>query len=295
MSMKRLGIVAIAAILSALVGCRKEESDKRLIDIAVKVEKQKAKIDRIARTLEAIERKLDTSPVSGKKSAPTSGMAEPAKAPQQVVEFRDTREYDKMLAALSAIQQRLNLTQSYLDEVKKDETFPEPCAKSMEDWTEGLDALVRAFGENIADPARRREFESAVEQLKGMQTHANLTLTTEDVYQAIVSDLTERIDKAQLEYREPLQAELRNLERVSTENLAKMLRFSPLIDSFARSRFAKLRELAEKYHIRGHVLHDAGLREATMHFRVSDEGEVHIFLVGLGQPQPEVVPSETEN
>jgi len=222
--MKRLGIVA-AAILLILVGCAKEESDKRLIDIAVKVEKQRANVDRIATTLQSIERKLETSQESGKKSAPTSGAAEAAEAAPQEVDFRETPEYGKMVEALSAIQQQLGLMQTDFAETKKEiqrERWRDPDRqwKALNDpneMTTRLDALVENFAQQVDDPVKRQQFEADVEQLRQINSDS---LSTQELSQWLDSILNERLNSAQdEEARKWIESQLSNLASPSEGNL----------------------------------------------------------------------------
>ena len=198
MLLKRLGFAVLAATLLITVGCERGESDKRLIDIAVKVEKQGARVDQIGTRMEGIEASLAEIRASLQRAEPA------VRGETQAVDFRDTPEYKQMAAALSAVEQQLNITQSGLAETQEEFEKEQEVAKKKaaqkkpfggvndpQKLTEKLDSLAQSFALGVNDPVRRQELEAEVEQLK---RDLSDNLSAHELYEPLVSDLTERLN-----------------------------------------------------------------------------------------------------
>ena len=129
MMMKRLGILLGAGILVAISGCGKEKSNERLIDITVRQEKLQREVGRIITGVKGVRTELDQILALAKKGSAAPGPAKAAHAPRtEAVDLKDVPEYKQLAAAVSAIEQRLNVAQSNVlrtkEEIERRSSFP---------------------------------------------------------------------------------------------------------------------------------------------------------------------------
>jgi hypothetical protein len=273
--MSKYAIVAVVAAMLLLLGCQKEESDDRLIEVAVKQDKHKADIDKLSERIAGFEKRLVRIQQSLEKLPQPTGSPEPATTAEEestepkVVAFKDTPEYGDIAVKLSAIQQQLTLTQSGLAETKDDmarEQELERLRDPAESWrvmndpqemNRRLALLSQNFAQKIEDPAKRQQFEVDVEQLKRSFSERP---STQELYQQTIADLTERLNNEQNERaREFVQNEIRSLETASAEELeGRLERYS----RFGTMR--QLRDLQSKYDIPRETYGDAGLPSMGM-------------------------------
>jgi hypothetical protein len=289
------GTVALTAILLIVVGCGKKESDARLVEIAIKVEKQRADVDRMARTLEAIERKLDASPESSKKGASSSLTPEVPEARQGAVDFRETPEYGKMVEALSAIQQQLGFMQTDFartkEQIKRDRWTNQgqqwEALNHPREMTERLDALVENFAQQIDDPVARQQFEADIQQLRQINSDS---LSTQELSQWLASTLNQRWNDAQdEEARKWIEHQLSDLASPSEGNLdAAVARVRSDINRI------RLGEMIATHHIPREALNDAGLPDpnkprGVFNLAIETVSGGVIFSEGAAEGEPETL------
>jgi hypothetical protein len=171
MLLKRLVIAVTAGSLLVLVGCGKEESDKRLIEISVRQKKQQGDIDRIATMIEGIDKRLGEIETRREDVSASS-------SPRQVT-FRETPEYDEIARTISGMQQQLYVTQDQLAETQEsiEHQETEQFVDRAETWkamgtpqelVQRLDILAEKFTASIGDPTLTEQFAADVERLKSM-------------------------------------------------------------------------------------------------------------------------------
>ncbi len=280
-----------------LFGCGENGSDRRLVDIAVKVQDHQRQLDRIARTMEGIENKLDDILAKAEKGPAVSGPAEPARTPApQVVDFRNTPEYGQIVATLSAIQQQLNLTQSDLAETKeglvnrrdKTDTMGPPglrqpfrMGQNPQETQKTLDALVEKFAAQIDDPIRRAEFEADVEQLKQINADGR---SVQQVSDLLVADLKQRLDNASDDStRKWLERQLSELTSPSGNDLDAAVERVRNLENLMR-----LSQMRDKYGIPSSVMAESGLpvvKPISYATRVTESGSVGLVIIA---PEPVV-------
>ncbi len=266
--MKCLRVGLAAAGVLALSGCRNEDLDSRLLDIALRQEKQEREIGRIARKVEGIERTINEIHSLAQKGSSGSGEGAPA------VDFRSTAEYEKMAAAISAIQQQSNITRSEVAQTKEAlEKQPElpmhglPMVSTLGnrgELSDKLDSIVQKFAETVGDPSLRQSLTADVEQLK-------VELSDErpagESYQQLVADLTQKVESEKNEeLREWGETCLKALESASEDNLAR--RFQEATDF---QNALRLRDLVNSHNIPQDVLRDLGLDTLDL-TRTNDAG-----------------------
>ncbi len=171
MRLKGSSTVGVAVTLCVLAGCGKEESDERLVELAVKVEMQQQEIDRITTTMEGIDKRLAEIQRSREEvSMPSSP------APSQVA-FKDTPEYGKIARYISGIQEQLSDAKNQLAEAREtierqtvnlfmDRAGAWEAMGTPEELRQRLDILAEKFSGSVGDPMATEEFAADVERLK---------------------------------------------------------------------------------------------------------------------------------
>ena len=282
--MGKYSVVGTMAALLILAGCGDEGSDERLINIAVEQEKQKEEIDTASRKIEGFERRLVEIKESLAKIPPPTGAAEPGKTTEtetsgpKVVEFKDAPEYGQIVAQISAIQQKLNLTESRLVQTERNIAREQEQARlrdpaqawqamnNPQELGDRLTRLAQNFSPRIEDAARRQQFEMEVEQLK---QNLSYTPSTQELYQRVVSDLTERLNNEQNDRaREFIERQMQSLQAASAEELEGRLERYRRFESFRQ-----LRELQQKYDIPRETYRDAGLPSMGRERRAPQGGD----------------------
>jgi hypothetical protein len=203
-SLRCVIVVAALAAFSFTPGCKNETSDKRLIDIAIRQKAHEREVARLTSKLADLETELTGIRSALDKLAPASGLAAPGKSGQgQPVDFRETPEYRQMAAAISAIQEQLNITENRVAEAEKvldkqkqppkepSGPKPPPVLNDPPELAKKLDSLVQSFAQKIADPFRRQLFEAEVEQFK-RDLYDNRP--PQELFQPLVDDLKERLN-----------------------------------------------------------------------------------------------------
>jgi len=273
--MKTYVIIGIASFFLMLVGCEKDSSDEGLIEITVQQKTQRDDLKRIATRIDGVERRLEEIQQSIDKIPPASGTPEPSTVGEgqtdgpKVVEFKDTPEYGRMAAQLSAIQQRLTLTGGGLTETQQDIIReqeqarlrdPAQAMRAMSDPQEmdrRLTTLAQNFVPTIQDPVKRQQFEADLQQLKRSLSE---NPSTQELYQRTVSNLTERLNNEQNERaREFIQRQVQSLETASAEELEGRLERYSRFDTMRQ-----LRDIQSKYDIPRETYRDAGIPSMGM-------------------------------
>jgi len=301
MLVKRVTVGLVAASFLVLFSCRREKANKRLIEIAVRLQKQQANVNRIAESVQGIEARLNEIEASLGRNAPFPGNAEPAQGDRtHIVDFRGTPEYRQIAAALGTIQQRLSLTESALSETKgqlvkerEAERRGSPALRLNESWKavsdprempERLDALIENVADHMGDPGRRQEFEADIEKIKSIYAD---NLTSQELRERLVSVLKQRLDSVQREgTRWLIGRQLRQLESPSGDELPGLL-----MQMREDCSMEALAELREKYHINPGAIRDAGLPDVVPIHSLENAREV-IKLVPLtpGNLEPALPP-----
>jgi len=256
--------------LFILSGCEQKGFDQRLVDIAVKQGQHEDSINGLASRIEGIDKRLEEIQQSLEKIPPASGSPQPAEAKSgtatepQVVEFKDTLEYKQIITELSSIQQQLSATQGGLAKTQADAAEQQRRAQlrdprqamgalsNPQELTGRLDNLLQKFGQKIEDPVKRQQFEADVNQFK---RNLSQNPSTNEVYQQVVGDLTERLNNEQDDRaRERIQREITSLESASDEEVAGRL------ERYQRMQtMRQVRDLSSKYNIPRETLMDSGL------------------------------------
>lgn len=267
--MARYAVLLVIMALLFFAGCGKESSDSRLIDVGVKQDEHKGSIDQLSRRIEGFDRRLAQLQDSLKQLPDPTGAPEPATTTEEstepkVVEFKDTPEYARIAAQLSAIQQQLALTESRLNETqaeivaeerRRELQDPAQAFQAMNDPQEmnkRLSLLGQSFVGKIQDPVKRQQFEVDIEQLKRRFLEKP---STQELYQRVSSSLTERLNTEQNERaREFIQRQIEELQTASGEDLQGRL------DRYQRMEVTReLRNLQTNYDIPREALSEVGL------------------------------------
>jgi flagellar biosynthesis chaperone FliJ len=171
--MRRKGssAVVVAVTLCMLAGCGKEKSNERLLELAVKVDRQQQEIDRIATMMEGIDTRLAEIQKLREEVSMPSGPS-----PSQV-SLKDTPEYGQIARFISGIQEQLSDTKSQLAEAR--ETIERQTVNLFMDRAEAwraigtpeelgqrLDILAEKFSASVGNPTLTEEFAADVERLK---------------------------------------------------------------------------------------------------------------------------------
>jgi len=267
--MARYAALLVIGALLLLVGCGKESSDSRLIEVGVKQDEHKGDIDRLSRRIEGFDKRLVQIQESLKRLPEPTGSPQPTTAAEEstepkVVEFKDTPEYARIVAQLSAVQQQLALTQSRLTE-SRDEVAAEEQRRQLQDPAAAFQAMsdpqemnrrLTLLGQNFAgkiqDPVKRQQFEVDVEQLKRKLSEKP---SAQELYQRVSSSLTERLNTEQNERaKEFIQRQIEELQTASGEDLQGRLE---RYQRFEVSR--ELRNLQSTYEIPRETYTEIGL------------------------------------
>ncbi len=268
--MKKYVVVAVIAALTAIVVRSAEGADRRLIEIAVKQEKQNAELGKLSRRIEGLEKRLIEIQKSLEKIAaaakPPEAVkpAETAPSGPKVVEFKETPEYGQIAGQLTDIQQKLSTMQSNLTKTQEDGAREAERARLRDPaatWgamnnPQELSSRLTAFGQNYAlkieDPLKRQQFEVDIEQFKRSLSEKP---STQQLYDRVTAQLNERLNSEQDQRaQEFVQRQLNELQAASGEELQGRLERYSRFDTVRQ-----LRQLQEKYSIPREALGDAGL------------------------------------
>lgn len=267
--MTKYAVLWVVMALLLFGGCGKESSDSRLIDVGVKQDEHKGEINRLSRRIEGFDRRLSQIQDSLKQIPEPTGATEPAATAEdstepKVVEFKDTPEYARIAAQLSAVQQQLALTESRLNETQA-EIVAEEQRRQLQDPAEAframsdpqemnkrLSLLAQNYAGKIQDPVKRQQFEVDVEQLKRKLSE---TPSTQELYQRVASSLTERLNAEQNDRaKEFIQRQIQELQTASGEDLQGRL------ERYQRMEVTReLRDFQTNYDIPREALSEVGL------------------------------------
>jgi hypothetical protein len=298
MSVKHVGIAALVAISAILPGCRREQADNRLVDVARRQKEQEADIKQVSKKVGNIMMGIDEirSSLLGRDGS-AGEVAAVLAAPERLVDFRKTPDYRKMAAALSAIQQQLEMTQT--DVAQARETMRKELEQERE-WerrreeevrhhrqmfdsmkdpqvvTHALDALVRDFGQQIDDPARRQQFHDAVNYLKWLNSQ---NLSTQELRDALAQHLNDRLANGQDE--ESRRWAQRQIDSVSSlpNDLQSQASAQEVLDRVRHfENLDLLRQMKETHGIPTDVFEQAGLPTVFPRFKALDGGGVQMEM-----------------
>jgi hypothetical protein len=268
--MARYAVLWVVMALLLFGGCGKESSDSRLIEVGIKQDEHKGNIDRLSRRIEGFDRRLVRIQDSLKQLPEPTGAPDPAATAEEestepkVVEFKETPEYARIVAQLSAVQQQLALAESRLtqtqtqiaeEERRRQLQDPAEAFRAMNDPQEmnrRLSLLAQNYAGKIQDPVRRQQFEVDVEQLKRKLSERP---STQELYQQVASSLTERLNAEQNDRaREFIQRQIQELQTASGEDLQGRL------ERYQRLEVTReLRDFQTNYNIPREALSEAGL------------------------------------
>ncbi len=305
MSINRFGSLVVAAFFILLVGCGKQQSDKRLIELAVNQQKQQEEVARLAARIEGIERKLDDALKAAAPQPSSPGSTESAKsAERKPVDFRQTPEYGRIVAALSAIQRELNLAQSQpreprgespnaLESQRQAAPFPPlddriEATRNPEEMRKRLNSLAETFAQKITDPIQRQQFLADIEQLKQINTEG---LTPEELRGALLGMLQGRLGTEENpSIRKWLELQVAHLQSASPEDLGKATERIRGTENLTR-----LGQIRERYEIPPATMEEAGFPGAEMHFTVFETASgavAGVTVISPSIPLNESVPGE---
>ncbi len=265
-----LASAVVAVSLLIVLGCEKRESDNRLVEIAVKLEKQQSEINRIAETLEGIGERLDEIRASLEENLKSP------RAPGSVKGSRDAaasnsaspKEYREIMAQIAVLQSQLISLEEKIVGLRQEGTQvrKRQARQALRDrgaaWQAmgepdqlcgRLDILVNDFSEKIDDPAAREQFAADVEDMKSTYS---TPLSFEQKQEQARSLIVEAIDTATDERaRTWLQEQLTSLDE-STNPLELGVRVNVALQL---QRMREMGELAQRHNIPAQVMTDSGL------------------------------------
>jgi hypothetical protein len=263
-----VGLVAAALVIT--LGCERGESDKRLIDIVVKLERQGTEVNRIAGAMERIGERLDEIQASleGNLHGPRGrGLVEgdDKAAASNLVSLK---QYRDIMAQIAVLQSQLISLEEEIVRLRQEETEvrKRDARQALRDrgaaWRamgepdelcRRLDILVNDFSEKIDDPAAREQFAADIEEMKSVYS---TPLSLEQRRQQARSLIVEAIDTSPDEgARTWLQEQLTSLDE-STNPLELGVRVNVTLQL---QRMREVGELARKHNIPEVVLTDSGL------------------------------------
>ena len=256
MTQKGLATAVVAATLCTLGGCGREKSDERLIEIAVKVEKQQQAIERVTAMIQGIDKRLEEIEKSRENASVSPGP--PQTAP------KDTPETPKIARSLSGILQQLNLTPNLLAEAQENiQDYAEQLMQSAATWRamgepqdlcRRLDVLVENFSATVGNPTLREKLAGDVEWLKKrflapltpeQQREQARTMTLEAI----------RMMSHEEQSRQWLQSQLRALDE-ATNPMEVAARVNVTLELW---KTWQVRELARTHNIPPDMMEQSGL------------------------------------
>lgn len=267
MLLKTLGIVLVGGALLLVVGCGKEESDNRLVNMATRQKKLEREVNRIAQKMKSVENELDRILALAENGPPSPGRTGGDKtAGPGITDLTESPEYKQLAAAVSAIQQRLNVTQSDLLDTKEDlekerREDPQRQWKALEDPQETskrLDTLAENFGLKIEDPIQRQEFLAEIEHLKWINQE---NLSAEELSGRLASTFRRWLEEPEAwndAWRSTFEESLRTLESPPGDVLDRT------VDGLRNSAsIAGLRHIIKRHGIPREDLNEAGLPDTS--------------------------------
>ena len=279
MARRGLATAVVAAILSLPAGCGREESDERLVEIAVDVKKQQQAIERLTGVVQAIEKRLEQieksyEDTSGSATSPETRLEESSAAAQPPV-------------SLSSILEQLNLKPNLFGGTRQSLTeYAERLMEGAAAWramgepeevSQKLDILVTNFSARVGNPTLGERLAGDVEWLKKKYL---APLTPEEQHALARTITMEAIGMVShdKQSRQWLEAQLRALER-STNPAEVAARVNVTLEL---RRAWEIREIARMHNVPEAMMEECGLT-------VSPEAGQYIptdMLEGLGLTPP---------
>lgn len=233
-------ITCLVAI--ALVGCSKRQSDERLVETAVKAEKNSAKIDELSLGLEGINARLaniESSLEALREGSSDLGKAKSASASAPAagsVEFQNvSREVAVLTQGLASVKDEVASTNEALEKTKRMLSKPKDPFKAIhaligkpEEFVNGLDRFLENASAKIEDPAARQNFQAEVAQLRDRVLSG---YSPDELYQELRDQHLEKLNFVTDERdRHAIERGIAELDNCSEEELRKRL------DKYGRER-----------------------------------------------------------
>ncbi len=168
MARKGLATAVVAAILFLPAGCGKEESDERLLELAVKVKKQQQALERLTGVIQALDKRLERIEKSYESD---SGSPSSPEAP-----FEQTTTPPETTRNLSGILEQLNLNPGLFAGARQSVTeYAERLMEGAATWramgepevvSQELDILATNFSAKVGNPTLGEKLMGDVDWLK---------------------------------------------------------------------------------------------------------------------------------
>ncbi len=262
-------VVTIAAALVFALGCQKEPSDERFVEIAVKLEKQQKQLDRIDRAVQSIgkrlreiEERLLAGPAVGEAGSKA------ASGEEKEASLASARQYQDIMGQMVVVQsQLLSLEQEFLryrqgeEQVRKrqekealrDQGAAWRAMGEPDEVSRRLDILLKDFSGDIEDPLAREAFAAEVEKMKSKySTPLSPEQKREQARTAIVEAMNLMPDERSKTW---LDEQLRAFDD-ATNPLEVGMRVNVTLQL---QRIREMGELAQKYDIPAQAMRDSGL------------------------------------
>jgi hypothetical protein len=236
-------------------GCTDRKSDQRLVDLAVSIEKNSARIEelsvllegignRLAKIEEALAANLATGKGPRENAARTlAGASGTAALPSEAGETADllsrpgegnanleviSRQVTVLAEELAAVKEEMTLSRAALEEVAA--RGPEPkdvgdimhkLAGKPDEFARRLDEFARGVAPKIEDPTARQNFEGEVNQLRDRIVAG---VPMEQLYQELRGRLVDKLNSVKDEEdRTHLEREVVKLDNSGEEELRERL------------------------------------------------------------------------
>lgn len=242
--------IPLIFVLLALVGCSDRNSDERLVNLAVSVEKNSARIEELSLAMDGVDKRLvsieesleklahASPPLGGSASAPSRS---PAKGSDNTEDL--SRQVALLAQEVASTKEELASTGAAVEEVRSRLSKPKDIHDALhklagkpDEFARGLDELLRVVSPKIEDPAVRRNFEAEVAQLRDRVVGG---FSQEQLYNELRGRMLEKLNFLTDEKdRQQLQRGLSELENASPKELEKGL-----------SEYARDRILEEAFRI----------------------------------------------
>jgi hypothetical protein len=265
MTRKGLAIAVIAAILFLVSGCGREESDERLIELAVKVKKQQQALERLTGVIQALEKRLEQIEKSYENGSGSPGSTETA--------IEETPAPPETTRPLSGILEQLNLTPSLFAGARQSITeYAERLMEGAASWramgepdevSQKLDILVANFSAKVGNPTLAERLAGDVEWLKRKYLAPLTAEEQRDLARTITVEAIGMMSHDE-QSRQWLEAQLRALEQ-STNPAEVAARVNVTLEL---RRAWEVRELARAHNVPEEMMEECGLTlspEATQY------------------------------
>ncbi len=234
----RITSFIMCAMAVALMGCKEQGYEQRLVDMAVELEKNSAQIRELSLTLEGINTRLGSMEHSFQTLAKESAdlrqttMTSASTPPVDNVgggDFQNmSRQVTVLAQELASIREEMASTKEVLEKTERLFSKPHDPVEVMhglldkpDEFAQGLDKLLENASARIEDPASRQNFEAEVMRLRDRVLSGS---SPGELYQELQSRHLEKLNAVKDETdRQAIQREISNLENCSEEELRKRL------------------------------------------------------------------------